>query len=62
MDSPTDSDVAISPDDVDGSILRAREPVILDALFSKAVLYRIAKHVIDQLQKVILRLQRSIES
>ena len=56
MDSRTnrDADVIISNDVVDGNVTGARRPVITNSLFSKAALYRTAKPVIDELQKVIL--------
>jgi hypothetical protein len=54
-----DADIAISINDVDESIRGAREPVITNSLFSKAALYRIAKPVIDELQKLILNLMHA---
>jgi hypothetical protein len=61
MDSRTDgdADIAISINDVDESIRGAREPVITNSLFSKAALYRIAKPIIDELQKLILNLMHA---
>jgi hypothetical protein len=61
MDSRTDgdADIAISINDVDESIRGAREPVITTSLFSKAALYRIAKPIIDELQKPILNLMHA---
>ena len=61
MDSRTDgdADIDISINDVDESIRGAREPVITNSLFSKAALYRIAKPVIDELQKLILNLMHA---